>query len=101
MKFTVIYLAGLGASGIFFQAHPFLNQTFSHLHPLINSFQNRFLANLQFVRVFKSCKLPDTGEKDIEPSIKSLHRIFWKKSRSGKNDQKWSKMAQIHDFYTF
>ena len=28
-------------------------------------------------------------------------RIFWKKSPSGKNDQKWSKMAQKHGFWTF
>ena len=28
-------------------------------------------------------------------------RIFWKKSPWGKNNQRWSKMAQIHGFGTF
>ena len=30
-----------------------------------------------------------------------LSQTFWKKSPSGKNDQKWSKMAQKQGFWTF
>ena len=54
-----------------------------------------FTVNLCYLQVLAMYK------KVVTYIVMCDSRIFWKKSPSGKNDQKWSKMTQKHGFWTF